>query len=68
MQADAVVLLGAEIVDFPSTWVKPGAAVIRCTPTLESGSVKCIVIVLEITCRGHPGILLGRVLLAAARI
>nr|XP_040016766.1 monofunctional C1-tetrahydrofolate synthase, mitochondrial isoform X1 [Gasterosteus aculeatus aculeatus] len=36
MQADAVVLLGAEIVDFPSTWVKPGAAVIRCTPTLES--------------------------------
>uniref|UniRef100_A0AAQ4NWT6 formate--tetrahydrofolate ligase n=1 Tax=Gasterosteus aculeatus aculeatus TaxID=481459 RepID=A0AAQ4NWT6_GASAC len=42
MQADAVVLLGAEIVDFPSTWVKPGAAVIRCTPTLESGSVKCI--------------------------
>ncbi|KAM8832737.1 monofunctional C1-tetrahydrofolate synthase, mitochondrial [Spinachia spinachia] len=36
MQADAVVLLGAEIVDFPSTWVRPGAAVIRCTPTLET--------------------------------
>ncbi|KAL6095939.1 mthfd1l [Pungitius sinensis] len=36
MQADAVVLLGAEIVDFPSTWVKPGASVIRCMPTLET--------------------------------
>ncbi|XP_068432933.1 monofunctional C1-tetrahydrofolate synthase, mitochondrial isoform X1 [Clinocottus analis] len=36
MQADAVVLLGAENVDFPPTWVKPGAAVISCEPTLET--------------------------------
>ncbi|XP_062293128.1 monofunctional C1-tetrahydrofolate synthase, mitochondrial [Scomber scombrus] len=36
MQADAVVLLGAENIDIPPTWVKPGAAVIRCEPTLET--------------------------------
>ncbi|XP_075940392.1 monofunctional C1-tetrahydrofolate synthase, mitochondrial [Anarhichas minor] len=36
MQADAVVLLGAENIDFPPTWVRPGAAVIRCEPNLET--------------------------------
>ncbi|XP_068580769.1 monofunctional C1-tetrahydrofolate synthase, mitochondrial [Cebidichthys violaceus] len=36
MQADAVVLLGAENMDFPPTWVRPGAAVIRCEPSLET--------------------------------
>ncbi|TNN68486.1 Monofunctional C1-tetrahydrofolate synthase, mitochondrial [Liparis tanakae] len=36
MQADAVVLLGAENIDFLPTWVRPGAAVIRCEPTLET--------------------------------
>ncbi|XP_053193152.1 monofunctional C1-tetrahydrofolate synthase, mitochondrial [Scomber japonicus] len=35
MEADAVVLLGAENIDIPPTWVKPGAAVIRCEPILE---------------------------------
>ncbi|KAK2856198.1 hypothetical protein Q5P01_004933 [Channa striata] len=30
MQADAVVLLGAEDIDVPPTWFRPGAAVIRC--------------------------------------
>ncbi|XP_070705308.1 monofunctional C1-tetrahydrofolate synthase, mitochondrial [Pempheris klunzingeri] len=33
MQADAVVLLGAGNLDVPPTWVRPGAAVIRCQPT-----------------------------------
>eukprot|EP00064_Thunnus_orientalis_P016613 superscaffoldBa00003332_g16680 len=37
MQADAVVLLGTENIDIPPTWVRPGAAVIRCEPTLETG-------------------------------
>ncbi|XP_056284712.1 monofunctional C1-tetrahydrofolate synthase, mitochondrial isoform X1 [Pseudoliparis swirei] len=36
MQADAVVLLGAENMDVLPTWVRPGAAVIRCEPTLET--------------------------------
>ncbi|KAM9840638.1 monofunctional C1-tetrahydrofolate synthase, mitochondrial [Aulostomus maculatus] len=37
MQADAVVLFGAgEDVDIPPTWVRPGAAVIRCDLTLET--------------------------------
>ncbi|XP_034382908.1 monofunctional C1-tetrahydrofolate synthase, mitochondrial isoform X1 [Cyclopterus lumpus] len=36
MQADAVVLLGAKNMDFPHTWVRPGAAVICCEPTLET--------------------------------
>ncbi|KAM8726116.1 monofunctional C1-tetrahydrofolate synthase, mitochondrial [Acanthopagrus schlegelii] len=36
MQADAVVLLGAGKMDVPPTWVRPGAAVIRCEPTLET--------------------------------
>ncbi|XP_067427943.1 monofunctional C1-tetrahydrofolate synthase, mitochondrial [Thunnus thynnus] len=36
MQADAVVLLGTENIDIPPTWVRPGAAVIRCEPTLET--------------------------------
>uniref|UniRef100_A0A671WPN4 formate--tetrahydrofolate ligase n=1 Tax=Sparus aurata TaxID=8175 RepID=A0A671WPN4_SPAAU len=44
MQADAVVLLGAGNMDVPPTWVRPGAAVIRCEPTLETGTVGCIVI------------------------
>ncbi|XP_071372879.1 monofunctional C1-tetrahydrofolate synthase, mitochondrial [Centroberyx affinis] len=34
MQADAVVLLGAGHMDLPPTWVRPGAAVISCEPTL----------------------------------
>uniref|UniRef100_A0A671WMP1 formate--tetrahydrofolate ligase n=1 Tax=Sparus aurata TaxID=8175 RepID=A0A671WMP1_SPAAU len=46
MQADAVVLLGAGNMDVPPTWVRPGAAVIRCEPTLETGTVGCIVIVI----------------------
>ncbi|XP_041832423.1 monofunctional C1-tetrahydrofolate synthase, mitochondrial [Melanotaenia boesemani] len=33
MQADAVVLLSAGNIDVPPTWVRPGAAVIRCEPT-----------------------------------
>ncbi|TDH00452.1 hypothetical protein EPR50_G00188640 [Perca flavescens] len=36
MQADAVVLLGAGNMDLPPTWVRPGAAVIRCEPTQET--------------------------------
>ncbi|TKS76123.1 Monofunctional C1-tetrahydrofolate synthase, mitochondrial [Collichthys lucidus] len=36
MQADAVVLLGPGNMDVPSTWVRPGAVVIRCEPTLET--------------------------------
>ncbi|XP_067338545.1 monofunctional C1-tetrahydrofolate synthase, mitochondrial isoform X1 [Channa argus] len=34
MQADGVVLLGAEDIDVPPTWFRPGAAVIRCGPSL----------------------------------
>uniref|UniRef100_UPI003AAF7A86 monofunctional C1-tetrahydrofolate synthase, mitochondrial n=1 Tax=Centroberyx gerrardi TaxID=166262 RepID=UPI003AAF7A86 len=34
MQADAVVLLGSGHMDLPPTWVRPGAAVIHCDPTL----------------------------------
>ncbi|XP_072218638.1 monofunctional C1-tetrahydrofolate synthase, mitochondrial [Leuresthes tenuis] len=33
MQADAVVLLGVGNMDVPPTWVRPGAAIIRCEPT-----------------------------------
>lgn len=36
MQADAVVLLGAGNIDVPPTWVRPGAAVICCEPTMET--------------------------------
>ncbi|XP_045917592.1 monofunctional C1-tetrahydrofolate synthase, mitochondrial isoform X1 [Micropterus dolomieu] len=36
MQADAVVLLGAGTLDVPPTWVRPGAAVICCEPTLKT--------------------------------
>ncbi|XP_019114551.2 monofunctional C1-tetrahydrofolate synthase, mitochondrial [Larimichthys crocea] len=36
MQADAVVLLGPGNMDVPPTWVRPGAVVIRCEPTLET--------------------------------
>uniref|UniRef100_A0A8C2ZS97 formate--tetrahydrofolate ligase n=1 Tax=Cyclopterus lumpus TaxID=8103 RepID=A0A8C2ZS97_CYCLU len=53
-QADAVVLLGAKNMDFPHTWVRPGAAVICCEPTLETGSVEYIVIVIKITLYGAP--------------
>lgn len=49
MQADAVVLLGAGNMDVPPTWVRPGVAVIRCPPTLESGIIDYIVIVITIT-------------------
>ncbi|XP_068198841.1 monofunctional C1-tetrahydrofolate synthase, mitochondrial isoform X2 [Antennarius striatus] len=35
MQADAVVLFGQGSMDVPPTWLRPGAAVIRCEPTLE---------------------------------
>uniref|UniRef100_A0A8C2ZUN9 formate--tetrahydrofolate ligase n=1 Tax=Cyclopterus lumpus TaxID=8103 RepID=A0A8C2ZUN9_CYCLU len=52
--ADAVVLLGAKNMDFPHTWVRPGAAVICCEPTLETGSVEYIVIVIKITLYGAP--------------
>ncbi|XP_070843360.1 monofunctional C1-tetrahydrofolate synthase, mitochondrial [Chaetodon trifascialis] len=36
MQADAVVLLGSANIDVPPAWVRPGAAVIRCEPTLNT--------------------------------
>ncbi|XP_039980878.1 monofunctional C1-tetrahydrofolate synthase, mitochondrial isoform X2 [Xiphias gladius] len=36
MEADAVVLLGAGNIDVPSTWFRPGTAVIRCEPILET--------------------------------
>ncbi|XP_022623733.1 monofunctional C1-tetrahydrofolate synthase, mitochondrial [Seriola dumerili] len=36
MQADAVVLLEEGNMDVPPTWFRPGAAVIRCEPTLGS--------------------------------
>uniref|UniRef100_A0A7N8XBQ4 formate--tetrahydrofolate ligase n=1 Tax=Mastacembelus armatus TaxID=205130 RepID=A0A7N8XBQ4_9TELE len=36
MEADAVVLLGAEDMDVPPTWFRPGAVVIRCEPTLAT--------------------------------
>lgn len=37
LQADAVILLEAGSVDVPSSWLKPGAVVIRCEPNLETG-------------------------------
>lgn len=43
MQADAVVLLGAGLVDVPPTWLRPGAAVIHCGHALTTdgdGAVK----------------------------
>ncbi|XP_035535057.1 monofunctional C1-tetrahydrofolate synthase, mitochondrial [Morone saxatilis] len=40
MQADALVLLGAGTTDVPSSWVKPGAAVIRCEPSLETDAIE----------------------------
>ena len=39
-KADAVVLLGAGPAEVPPTWLKPGAAVIRCDSALTSGSAK----------------------------
>uniref|UniRef100_A0A8D3B095 formate--tetrahydrofolate ligase n=1 Tax=Scophthalmus maximus TaxID=52904 RepID=A0A8D3B095_SCOMX len=35
MQADAVVLLGTGNMDIPSTWFRPGTAIIRCEPNME---------------------------------
>jgi len=40
MQADAVVVLGVGNVDVPPTWVRPGAAVIRCEPAVQPGTVE----------------------------
>ncbi|XP_061609251.1 monofunctional C1-tetrahydrofolate synthase, mitochondrial [Phyllopteryx taeniolatus] len=37
MEADAVVLLGADDLNIPPTWIRPGAAVIRREPTQEGG-------------------------------
>lgn len=37
LQADAVILLEAGNLDVPSSWLKPGAVVIRCEPNLETG-------------------------------
>lgn len=37
LQADAVVLLEAGNLDVPSSWLKPGAVVIRCEPNLDTG-------------------------------
>ncbi|KAM4633069.1 monofunctional C1-tetrahydrofolate synthase, mitochondrial [Polymixia lowei] len=37
MQADAVVLIGAGHMEIPPTWVRAGAAVIHCDPTLTTG-------------------------------
>uniref|UniRef100_A0A673A032 formate--tetrahydrofolate ligase n=1 Tax=Sphaeramia orbicularis TaxID=375764 RepID=A0A673A032_9TELE len=36
MEANAVVLLGEGDIDVPPTWVRPGAAVIRCKLTLQT--------------------------------
>ncbi|XP_077365949.1 monofunctional C1-tetrahydrofolate synthase, mitochondrial [Festucalex cinctus] len=38
MEADAVVLLGPEDLDIPPAWIKPGAAVIRWEPTIDTVS------------------------------
>uniref|UniRef100_A0A8C8A466 formate--tetrahydrofolate ligase n=1 Tax=Oryzias sinensis TaxID=183150 RepID=A0A8C8A466_9TELE len=38
MHADALVLLGAESMEIPSTWVRPGAAIIRCEHNIGSSS------------------------------
>uniref|UniRef100_A0A3P8TIP4 formate--tetrahydrofolate ligase n=1 Tax=Amphiprion percula TaxID=161767 RepID=A0A3P8TIP4_AMPPE len=37
MQADAMVLLDGANVDVPPSWIRPGAAIICCEPTLETG-------------------------------
>uniref|UniRef100_A0AAQ6ACL9 formate--tetrahydrofolate ligase n=1 Tax=Amphiprion ocellaris TaxID=80972 RepID=A0AAQ6ACL9_AMPOC len=37
MQADAMVLLDGVNVDVPPSWIRPGAAIICCEPTLETG-------------------------------
>ena len=52
MQADAVVLLGAGNMDVPPTCFRPGAAVIHCEPTLETGIVEYFVVVITITLHG----------------
>uniref|UniRef100_A0AAQ5ZVT0 Monofunctional C1-tetrahydrofolate synthase, mitochondrial n=1 Tax=Amphiprion ocellaris TaxID=80972 RepID=A0AAQ5ZVT0_AMPOC len=36
MQADAMVLLDGVNVDVPPSWIRPGAAIICCEPTLET--------------------------------
>uniref|UniRef100_A0A3B4ZGV1 formate--tetrahydrofolate ligase n=1 Tax=Stegastes partitus TaxID=144197 RepID=A0A3B4ZGV1_9TELE len=36
MQADAVVLLDGANVEIPPTWIRPGAAIICCEPTLDT--------------------------------
>ncbi|XP_077409544.1 monofunctional C1-tetrahydrofolate synthase, mitochondrial [Vanacampus margaritifer] len=38
MEADAVVLLGPEDLNIPPTWIRPGAAVIRWEPTINTVS------------------------------
>lgn len=38
-QADAVVLLEAGNLDVPSSWLKPGAVVIRCEPNLDTAEM-----------------------------
>uniref|UniRef100_A0A8C4E2S3 formate--tetrahydrofolate ligase n=1 Tax=Dicentrarchus labrax TaxID=13489 RepID=A0A8C4E2S3_DICLA len=40
---------GAGTIDVPPSWVRPGAAVIRCQPSLETGIVTYTVIVITIT-------------------
>lgn len=42
MEADAVVLLGAEDIDVPPSWFRPGTPVIRCGPTQVTGIVEII--------------------------
>lgn len=53
MQADALVMLEAGNMDIPLHWVRQGAAVIRCEPTLETGVVeyknKYIMVVITVT-------------------
>ena len=51
MEADAVVLFGAGNIDVPPTWFRPGATVIRLEPTLESGIVEYIVVVITVSLR-----------------
>uniref|UniRef100_A0A665WXJ1 formate--tetrahydrofolate ligase n=1 Tax=Echeneis naucrates TaxID=173247 RepID=A0A665WXJ1_ECHNA len=48
MQSDAVVLLGGGNIDILPTCFRPGAAVIHCEPTLESGIAELIVITVKI--------------------
>lgn len=42
-----MVLLGGEGIDVPRTWFRPGAAIIRCGPTLLTGDYIVISLILH---------------------